>query len=104
MMLKCTILTPEGYSSVSFYSLGLSIIVDRILYIQNPRKLHLVLQKTVLSSGIILICSSRVRTSSSDSNKVAFEFSPFKLKQISQFFNKNFNESLLVTSEINPPQ
>ena len=55
------------------------------------------MQKTILSAGIILICSSRVRTSSSDSNKVELEFSPFKLEQISQFFKQNFDRSLLGT-------
>ena len=57
------------------------------------------MQKTILRAGIILICSSRLRTSSSDSNKVELEFSPFKLEQISQFFNKNFDRSLLATPE-----
>ena len=57
------------------------------------------MQKTVLSAGIILICSSRVRTSSSDSNKVELELSPFKLEQISQSSKQNFHRSLLETPQ-----
>ena len=71
-----------GYSSVSFYAWGCGVYV---------------MQKTILSAGIILICSSRVWTWSSDSNKIELEFSPFKLEQISQSFKQNFDRSLLGT-------